>query len=313
MTVLSETTIRQYLQNRRIIINGNPADVRGSSYSCHALKIIPGGDTETVPPSPTNQQIVIDFSAAGAPQVYRVPPRQLVWVLIRERVRLPENICAFWWQTNSLSRKGLMLVNMSMVDAGYEGSLACLFVNFGRTSVDIDPRMTIARLVFHGIDNANTPYGRGELAEDYERTLRDVALNGPSSFLSLQEFTAAFTTEKQKALNDFTSQARTSAIQVQNEIRDNLPSFLYKSYGIAAAGLALLALAISIAPWIKDRLALDVDKDIAAAVDTAIGKRLQPVATVDADTIRTLDKRIHELETELDTMKAQNSGNIKSH
>ena len=38
-----------------------------------------------------------------------------------------------------------MLVNMSMVDAGYEGSLACLFVNFGRQPLDIDPGMTVAR------------------------------------------------------------------------------------------------------------------------------------------------------------------------
>jgi dCTP deaminase len=306
MAVLSEESIREHLQNRQIIINGNGGDVRGSSYSCHALKVIPGGDSQPNPAEPAVGQNVIDFSAAGAPQAYRVPPRQLVWVLIRERVRLPNNVCAFWWQTNSLSRKGLMLVNMSMVDAGYEGSLACLFVNFGRSSVDIDPDITIARLVFHTVDHANTPYGRGEEPQDYERTLREVALHGPSSFLSLQEFTAAFTVEKQKALDEFTTQARTNAIQVQREISDNLPGFLYKSYGIAAAGFALLALAISVTPWIKDRLALDVDKNIATAVDSAIGKRLQPVATVDADEVRTLNQRVHDLEIEITRLKSSN-------
>jgi hypothetical protein len=210
-----------------------------------------------------------------------------------------------------------MLVNMSMVDAGYEGSLACLFVNFGRSSVDIDPNMTIARLVFNRIDSRNAPYGRGEAPPDYERALREVALHGPSSFLSLKEFTAAFTEEKQKAIDDFITQARASSIQVQTEMRqginDNLPKFLLKSYGVAAVGFALLALVVTVAPWIQDRFALDINKNIATAVDSALGKRLQPFATVDSDALHELDHRLHDLEGQIGALKQPNSGNLGGH
>jgi hypothetical protein len=80
MAILSETTICRYLQRGEIIIEGDENYVRGSSYSCHALKVIPGGDDQE------DEPISVDFSAVGAPDVYRVPPRQLVWVLIKETV-----------------------------------------------------------------------------------------------------------------------------------------------------------------------------------------------------------------------------------
>ena len=108
-----------------------------------------------------------------------------------------------------------MLINMSMVDPGYEGSLACLFVNFGRQPVDIDPGITVARLVFHRLDGGNVPFGKGAPREEYDRQLRDVALNGPTSFLSFQEFSAAFQTERDRVFESFKLDAEAHGRELQ--------------------------------------------------------------------------------------------------
>src|SRR5215471_3774604 len=93
-----------------------------------------------------------------AGDLYVVKPGDLVWVRTIESVSMPPDICAFWWQTSRLSRKGLMLVNMSMVEPGYQGPLACLFMNFGKKPVILDPDTVIAKLVFNRLGApAQTP------------------------------------------------------------------------------------------------------------------------------------------------------------
>jgi deoxycytidine triphosphate deaminase len=47
----------------------------------------------------------------------------MVWIRTRDKVKIPNDMVGFWWQTNTLSRQGLMLVNMSMVEPGYEETL----------------------------------------------------------------------------------------------------------------------------------------------------------------------------------------------
>src|SRR5260370_8024218 len=132
MTVLSEDTIRNYISRGEIVVGGDPQHVRGSSYSFHIHKIIPGGDQE-------DPSAIKDWSVPRDDEFYRIQPQRIVWILIRELVPMPDDICAFWWQTNTLARKGLMLVNMSMVDPGYIGSLASLFVTFAKKAFELNP------------------------------------------------------------------------------------------------------------------------------------------------------------------------------
>jgi deoxycytidine triphosphate deaminase len=319
MTVLSESTLKSYISSGQIIVGGNETDIRGQSYSCHAAKIFPGG-----PGDPEKSQAtILDWANPTDADVYRIQPRQLVWVRIRETVCLPPDVCAFWWQTNSLSRKGLMLVNMSMVDSGYEGSLACLFVNFGRQPVDIDPGMTVARLVFHRLDAADKPYGKGDPRDEYDRNLRGVALDGPTSFLGFQEFSAAFQAERDKVFGTFKLDAEAHVRELQamldkklddafKDKAENLPKFLLKSYGYAAAGFGLLALAVTVAltvaPWIKDRFGLDIQQQIQTAVDSEIGKRLQPVSTIEPSRTQELDRHLQELDREIRALKQPPQG-----
>jgi hypothetical protein len=83
-----------------------------------------------------------------------------------------------------------------------------------------------------------------------------------------------------------------------------LSKFVRRAFLYAAAGIALLSLALSFAPYIKDRLTLDVNKEIENAVQAELGKRLQPVSTlglVGGSGAQELDRRLRELE---DAVKA---------
>lgn len=131
---------------------------------------------------------------------YVVEPRSLVWVRMLETAKLPANICSFWWQANTLSRKGLMLVNMSLVEPGYEGPLACLFVNFGDRPIRISPAQTVARLVFHELDKeAEKPSQEPVSILKHDDTLADVAVGGSSSFLSLNDYRVEFQEARREA------------------------------------------------------------------------------------------------------------------
>src|SRR5438876_284641 len=62
---------------------------------------------------------------------YAVKRGELVRVRTRERVKMPADMCGLWSQLDRNSRQGLLVVNSSVVPAGYEGFLTCTFVNFG--------------------------------------------------------------------------------------------------------------------------------------------------------------------------------------
>lgn len=334
MTVLSDARIKALIKIGKLIVDGNDERVRGSSYSCRIEKIYPGGPGDN---DQNNQPKVTNWATPSDNDAFRVQPRQLVWVRIREIVALPEDICAFWWQTNTLSRKGLMLVNMSMVDPGYNGPLACLFVNFGREPVDLDPHTTVARLVFHKLEGEAKPFGDGLALPSYDRDLRQVALHGPSSFLSLQEFSTTFQAEKLRTLKEFAEEAKNHVAVLRDELKqtsetlsdrveaelknshqiyvnkidalfkdsvDNLPKSLIKSYGIAFGGFVLLISAMSIVPWVKDLLSLDVDSAVHRVVQEEIGKRLQPISMVDSDRASLLEQRIQLLEEMIKTKES---------
>lgn len=313
MTILSEATIKVLVEQGQLIRQGSVDHVRGSSYACHAARVFPGG-----PGEPGIEQDHRDWTAEAKTAVsrtdfYRIAPRQIVWVRIREALCLPDDTCAFRWQTNSLSRKGLLLLNMSMVDPGYEGHLACLFVNFGREPVDIDPGTTVARLVFQKIEGKNPPYPTPDDEETYDRRLREAALHGPSSFLSFQEFQTTFAGEKEKALAEFT-RAKDQAIvdmkaevanQVKDKFRENtddLPKFLRRSYAVAFAGIALLTLALTGSHWVVDALSPKNPKDVATAVDADLGRRFGAGMTYGIPQSDGLEQRVRQLEVAIRDM-----------
>ena len=274
MTVLSEHSIRKHMEQGLLVLNGDAAQATGAGYRFRPQLVIPGGGAEHIYLEEALPEEEAPGDRAGRPedisvrQSYVVGPRSLVWVRMLETVKLPNDVCAFWWQTNSLSRKGLMLVNMSMVDPGYEGPLACLFVNFGRSEVRLSAGMTMARLVFHQVDADAEPYPVSFRTQEYDNGLADDALAGSSSFLSLDDYRVEFQSARREALRDFQDSIETATEAAIDKVKSPLNAV--KSIGVAAFGFVLLLTALKFVPWLEGLWPQRFEDTVQSSVETAL-------------------------------------------
>jgi hypothetical protein len=205
----------------------------------------------------------------------------MIWIRTHERVKIPTDLVGFWWQTNSLSRKGLMLVNMSMVEPGYEGDLACLFVNFAKSTIVISPTTAIAKMVFMTLQGAvQTPFTGAVSRSRYDDALRQLAIDQPKSFLQIAELSTELGNAKATAIADIQRGAAESRALAQTEIagikesavsefKKDIPSAVRNSFGIALAAFAVLSLVSVGVDYAKGRLFPDV-KDIARSEAEAV-------------------------------------------
>jgi deoxycytidine triphosphate deaminase len=138
MSVLSDSEIRRRIGLGELVPGGDLAFATECSYSFVPGSAFLAGSTD----------IPLEFPGLDGKASVVVRPGEMIWIRTRDSVAIPNDIVGFWWQTNTLSRKGLMLINMSMVEPGYKGDLACLFGNFGKGDVLISPRTFIAKMVF---------------------------------------------------------------------------------------------------------------------------------------------------------------------
>lgn len=189
MTVLSDTLIRECIAKGELVPDGDPVLASECSYSFRPGRgFIAGDDCDP-----------IEFQTPEGPSSITVQPGKMVWVRTSDRVSIPNDIVGFWWQTNTLSRKGLMLVNMSMVEPGYQGDLACLFVNFGNSKVIIEPETVIAKMVFMDVrGTVAEPFKSRTSTIDYDAKLRELAANQPGSFLQVGDLATDLSRQREE-------------------------------------------------------------------------------------------------------------------
>lgn len=300
MTLLSETTIRRNMARDLLVRGGDPAQARGAAYRFRPQLVVPGGGKTQVrlllPTDPEPSPAPHDVMACEG---YCIERRSLVWIRMRETVKLPPDICAFWWQTNSFSRKGLMLVNMSLVEPGYEGPLACLFVNFGDGPIRISATDTVARLVFHTLDEPAPPQERSFSLLEYDKALRDDVAGGSSSFLGIDDFRIEFRqarAREEEILRDTLAseeqKTRERIKEVQKEVTESIkdPKNMLKTLGYAAAGFLLLLLALEFVPWLENLFPNRLRDDVESSVNSAL---------LESD----LMKKVLQLEAELEALR----------
>jgi hypothetical protein len=231
----------------------------------------------------------------------------MVWIRTRDRVVIPSSIVGFWWQTNTLSRKGLMLVNMSMVEPGYEGDLACLFVNFGKGNVLIQSETIIAKMVFIKIDGTVAQPFSGNLPTDeYDTRLNELALEQPASFLQVGELAVDLSAAKEAALVDIRTarsevkttieadlkSARDAAIL---EFKNDIPGALRKAFAWALGLFVILTAASVATSWLKGALFPDVKEVARAEAEDALRQRVVITGAPNSAEAAAIARRVDEL------------------
>lgn len=315
MTILSDAEIRGRILNASLVEESDINLAKECSYSFRAGKAFPVKRTDKC----------IDF-AADADASLVIEPGQMVWIRTRERVRMPMDLAGFWWQTNSLSRKGLMLVNMSMVEPIYRGDLACLFVNFGDQHIVIDHTTPIAKMIFIRIEgDVKNPFMQTNsfTRRHYDSKLLDLSVNQPSSFLKVGDLedeldtkaasisnaieerlnVALETLRKEKSvLESQIAQSLASAKAASiEEFQSDAPKMIRKSLGIAALGLLALGIAATVADQLKVQIFPGQRAIAAEEAKKALDSRMSVPAAIDSPERRALERRIEELEKRLMT------------
>ena len=305
MSVLSDDEIRDLIARSHLISDPIDGRIVSCSYEFRpGLVVSTGRDVD--------ERCVRDWTGqTGSSDVYSIKPDELVWIRTLEKVQMPDDICAFWWQTNRLSRQGLMLVNMSMVEPGYQGPLACLFVNFGNTPVVIDPSSAVAKLVFNRL---GTPSSRPlEIHSDdtaYDREIVRAAMRTPITFLDIgnievnlerkkNEAIADIQTEQVKVKRQLNDDAEDIRKSTQKKFEDDSSSLIRKVLGAAAVGFVLVVAAMTFVPWLQSVVQPNLSTQIQQQVDNSISQRLLLSGGI------TTTQQFQQLQNEVNTLEKE--------
>lgn len=281
MTVLSDTTIA----DRQLV--SPPVDGQARGCTCDLLpgKIFVGGHETNA------NDFVVDWTSGvnggllTDQQRYMVPPSGLVWVRSLQRVEVPDDACGIYFQTNSLSKRGMLLLNTSVVAPGYRGYLTAVLVNFGRAPVALVPSLPVAKLMFVKLDvKCAHPYDRPDA--NYDQVVAELARSGPESFLQLtskqQEIRSqleAYSKNldsyveglKEQLKSEMNAEMRGAREQESNALKSDATGYLFKVFG--SLGLALVLL-IAVLPWVQGKLTQDLQDRIDNGVQEALLKKI---------------------------------------
>lgn len=301
MSVLSDGEIRDLITNAGLIDDARDDRIFACAYEFRPGAVISTGRN-------VDDRCVRDWSKTPttATDVHAIEPGEMVWIRTFEKVSMPSDLCAFWWQTNRLSRQGLMLVNMSIVEPGYTGPLACLFVNFGNKPVVIDPDTVIAKLVFMrlGKDAQKSMTAKSDAAS-YDRSIVRAAMGAPVTFmdvgsieLGLSKKRAEILAEMEDMLRSLKRDLSDEADKVKKEsgqqFEADSKTMIRKVLGAAALGFAVIVAATSFLPWLQGATRPDLSSEIKKQVNTTLTERLSVSSNVDE--VAELQRRVRELE-----------------
>ena len=131
-------------------------------------------------------------SAGTITSTYCLRPGGMVRVVSHEAVSVPDGITGHVLLKNALCTKGVLALNIGVVDPGYIGPVSSTLINFGRSIVDINQGEPFLRISFHRCPSS--PKSKKSAKWDELEYLRDIKLqvqahSGPT-FLNLDKATS---------------------------------------------------------------------------------------------------------------------------
>ena len=159
--ILNDKTIKQYIQERKLIID--PLEENQIQPSSVDLKL---GDEFLIYPDSIEVLDVRDKNLSAKLDLVKVDdsgfiiqPKHFILATTVEYVKLADNLTAFVEGRSSLGRLGLFIENAGWVDAGFEGNITLEFYNANTRPIKIYPNMRICQLVFAEMKGkAEKPY-----------------------------------------------------------------------------------------------------------------------------------------------------------
>lgn len=115
-----------------------------------------------------------------------IEPSETKILVTKEKLNMPQDLCATYGQLNRLANKGLMILNTSIVEPGYSGPLSCVLVNFSSQKHALSPGDPIAKLTFHQVCGTPEQMLTEDFThDDYEKLVSKNATSLPESLLDI--------------------------------------------------------------------------------------------------------------------------------
>ncbi|MBS0995913.1 dCTP deaminase domain-containing protein [Gluconobacter cerinus] len=131
--------IKSQISQRAIVENSHPNGERDTSYDARVGDIILDGEN-----------ISIDS--------YALPPRGVAWVTSEEVFKMPDDVTGLATLRTTWTHRGILALNVGVIDPGRTGPLATAIVNFSDKTFHIKKGDTFLRVLFfdHGKTNPKT-------------------------------------------------------------------------------------------------------------------------------------------------------------
>jgi dUTPase len=94
-------------------------------------------------------EIIPARSSVAVGSSFSLPPGGTVRVVSKETLKLPGDITGHALLKNELCRKGVLAINIGVIDPGFEGPLSSILINFGEKDFVVKPGAPFLRISFH--------------------------------------------------------------------------------------------------------------------------------------------------------------------
>jgi deoxycytidine triphosphate deaminase len=119
---------------------------------------------------------------------YKIPPQGIVEVIAEERLALPKNISGLAIVKTGLSNKGLLALNIGIIDPGYNGPISSFLVNFSKDPILITKGEIFIRTQFFYNGSEDKSLGEEVKIESYMKEKRArVVSHFSETFLNVDE------------------------------------------------------------------------------------------------------------------------------
>jgi dUTPase len=233
------------MERDQLVLGGNRAFANGCAYDFKAARVVYGG----VPPG-EHEVRAVDLTEHESRSAV-VEPSEVIWVRSRERVSIPPNMVGIWTQTNSLSRKGLLLLNSTLVEPGYTGHLSAHFVNLGSSAAVLNANTTIAKLMFLEINTDATSLVDSKPFIHYDQIVNELAAKSNASFLRISELAPELRTASDESVSDAKAKITNALDESVRMAKERFLDMENKTFVRVGSGFAVgLILATGFAVWI---------------------------------------------------------------
>lgn len=202
--MLGNIRIRQLVTDSQLIDNFNEECLRNCSYRLRVGKLIKPGGAEVLDFNPKKKEnwscsfwrkigmsLFYDKEILGEPQFhgiikrYELKPNELIFFQTTEKLKIPLSLSASYTALDSVAKQGILLINASIVEPGYEGYLSGVLLNFSSKSFYIKPNMEIVKINFSRVSGDVDDKIHEDIA-DYTEDLLDKAKKYTQTFLDIK-------------------------------------------------------------------------------------------------------------------------------